>query len=222
MILSKYFQDVSKLIKKEVIYILYYFTYKDYIHCIHNIKQKDYLSLNEEIENYNISPNNYLETPYTDILEYLFKDRKRICTFINCFQGNHKIIPEESLEFIEYVKEKKTIKIIYRNGNNIYLIIYQKEIHLNLPYRILRECIKIMQKYHKSILKHTIIIPIVMYFKDKNVYYAKPMHSYFKITTYDNHILKLKYNLINVSKFADRKEIKNTILEELIYIENLE
>ena len=40
------------------------------------------------------------------------------------------------------------------------------------------------------------------------------------MTTYDNHILELKYNLINVSKFSKYPNMRNTILEDLIYIEN--
>ena len=46
------------------------------------------------------------------------------------------------------------------------------------------------------------------------------MKQCFQMTTYDNHILELKYNLMNLLKFSKQPKMKNTILEELTYIEN--
>lgn len=100
------------------------------------------------------------------------------------------------------------------------MIIYQQEISVNLPYSILQECIKIIQNCKQKHIKNVIIIPIVIYVKENLYHYGKTMKQCFQMTTYDNHILELKYNLMNVSKFSKQGKMRNTILEELIYIEN--
>ena len=69
-------------------------------------------------------------------------------------------------------------------------------------------------------VKNMIIIPIVIYVKENKYKYGKTMKKCFQITTYDNHILELKYNLMNLSRFLKQPKMRNTILEELIYIEN--
>lgn len=91
---------------------------------------------------------------------------------------------------------------------------------LNLPYSILQECIKIIQKYKQKNIKNIVIIPIVIYVKENLYHYDKNIKQYFQITTYDNHILELKYNLMQLSKCLKQPKMKNTILEELLYIQN--
>lgn len=161
---------------------------------------------------------NYCEVKYKGIIEYLFKDKERICFFLNCFSDFYGKIKEENLVYIDFYKSKKGIKIIYKQLDKqiFYVIMYQQEISLDLPYSILQECIKIIQHSGKQVVKNTIIIPIVIYVKE-NVYpYGKVMKKCFQITTYDNHILELKYNLMNLSKFAKYPNMKNTILEDLV------
>ena len=97
---------------------------------------------------------------------------------------------------------------------------YQREIFVDLPYVVLQECIKIVQNYRKKHDKKIMIIPIVIYVKDNIYPYGKIMKQCFQMTTYDNHILELKYNLMNLLKFSKQPKMKNTILEELTYIEN--
>lgn len=202
--------------------IIHHFTYKNYIQCIHKIKQKDYLDLREESEKYHISTENNSEKRYKAIIEYLFKDKQRICFFLNCFLDCYERIEKEKLVYIDFYKGKKGIKIIYKHSDKqiFYMIIYQQEVTINLPYFILQECIKIMQNYKRKDIKNMIIIPIVIYVKENKYKYGKTMKKCFQITTYDNHILELKYNLMNLSRFLKQPKMRNTILEELIYIEN--
>ena len=206
-----------------MINILYDFTYKDYITYIHNIRQTDYLNVKEETEIYSIVQEKYIEKQYQCMIEYLFKDKERICYFINHFSNNQKILVKENLEYIEFYKEKEGIKIIYKNANKqtFYIILYQQEIYLNLPYMILKDCIYIFQKYKPKTMKKIHIIPIVIYVTESKYLCCKMNHPYFKMTTYDNHILELKYNVINLVNFIKEQKNRNTFLEDLLYVENL-
>ena len=67
-------------------------------------------------------------------------------------------------------------------------------------------------------MNNIVIIPIVIYVKEDKYYYGKTMRQYFQITTYDYNILELKYNLINLLEFYKHPNMKNTLLEDLIYI----
>ncbi len=202
--------------------VIYQFTYKNYIQCIHNIKQKDYLDVQEESETYGLLLGNHLETRYKDIIEYLFKDRERICFFLKCFSDCHAKIEKEKLKYIEFYRGKKGIKIIYKHLDKqiFYVIMYQQKISADLPYSILQECIKVIQNCKQKNIKNISIIPIVIYVKENTYHYGKTMKQCFQMTTYDNHILELKYNLINLFQFLKQPKMKNTILEELIYLEN--
>ena len=189
---------------------------------IHNIKQKDYLDLQEESETYSILTGNHLENRYKKMIEYLFKDKERICFFLNCFSDFYGKIEKEKLVYIDFYKSKKGIKIIYKHLDKqiFYMIMYQQEISTDLPYSILQECIKIIKNCKQKNIKNISIIPIVIYVKENTYHYGKTMKQCFQMTTYDNHILELKYNLMNLSKFSKQPKMRNTILEELIYIEN--
>ena len=205
-----------------MINVIHQFTYKNYIQCIHNIRQKDYIDLQEESEKYSIFIENDLDTRFKSIIEYLFKDEERICVFLNSFSNSYGKIEKEKLVYIDFYKSKKGIKIIYKHLDKqiFYVIIYQQEISLDLPYSILQECIKIIQKCKQEDIKNISIIPIVICVKENTYHYGKTMKQCFQITTYDNHILELKYNLINLSRFLKQPKMRNTILEDLIYIEN--
>ena len=163
-----------------------------------------------------------MENRYKKMIEYLFKDKERICFFLNCFSDFYGKIEKEKLVYIDFYKSKKGIKIIYKHLDKqiFYMIIYQQEISTDLPYSILQECIKIIQKCKQKDIKNISIIPIVIYVKENTYHYGKTMKQCFQMTTYDNHILELKYNLMNLSKFSKQPKMRNTILEELIYIEN--
>ena len=163
-----------------------------------------------------------MNTRLKNIIEYLFKDKERICFFLNRFLDCYEKVEKEKLVYMDFYKGKKGIKIIYKHSKKqiFYVIMYQQEIFLDLSYIVLQECIKIIQNAKQKNVKNMIIIPIVIYVKE-NVYpYGKAMKRCFQITTYDNHILELKYNLMNLSKFSKQPKMKNTILEELIYLEN--
>lgn len=205
-----------------MINVIHQFTYKNYIQCIHNIKQKDYLDLKEESEKYSILIGNDLDTRLKNIIEYLFKDKERICVFLNSFSNSYGKIEKENLVYINFYKGQKGIKIIYKHLDKkiFYMIMYQREIFVDLPYIVLQEGIKIIQNCKQKNIKKISIIPIVIYVKENIYHYGKTMKQCFQMTTYDNHILELKYNLMNVSKFLRYPNMKNTILEDLIYIEN--
>ena len=205
-----------------MINVIHQFTYKNYIQCIHNIRQKDYIDLQEESEKYSIFIGNDLDTRFKSIIEYLFKDEERICVFLNSFSNSYGKVEKEKLGYIDFYKGQKGIKIIYKHLDKqiFYMIMYQREIFVDLPYVVLQECIKIIQNCKQNNVKNISIIPIVIYVKENTYHYGKTMKQCFQMTTYDNHILELKYNLMNVLKFLKYPNMRNTILEDLIYIEN--
>ena len=206
-----------------MIWILHHFTYKDYIKFIHNIKQNEYFKFNESTEKYSILQDNNDKKQYRNIIEYLFKDKRRIAIFIKDIVHNKNIEVKENLEYVEFVKEKNRMRVIYKkaNRNLFYLIVYQKEINFRLPYHVLNDCTKIIQKQNKENIEKLTIIPIVIYFQCKKYIANKTIQHYFEMTTYDNHILELKYNVINLLDRSNTDKINNTILEELIYLEGL-
>ena len=220
--------------------LIYHFTYSDYIKFIHNIKQDKYFEFNEDIEKYELIRKSRLNLIYKDIIENLLKDKKRIEKMINKFVESEKILESEeinlkkeimknekrerkSLEYIKFIRDSRNTRILYKTQNDMfYLIIYQKIININLPYNILNYCIKINQYSKIQNIEKPLIVPIVIYLKnDKNNYEDKNVNEYFKITTYDNNIIELKYNLINLRDICDNEKLQNTILEELVYIESL-
>ena len=202
--------------------VIHQFRYKNYIQCIHNIKQKKYLDLQEESEIYGNLIGNNLEAKYKGIIEHLFKDKERICVFLNGFSDSYEKIEKEKLTYIEFYRIKKGVKIIYKHSEKqiFYVIMYLQGISTDLPYYILQECIKIIQNSEQKDVKDMCIIPIVIYAKENVYHYGKTMKQCFQMTTYDNHILELKYNLLNLALFSKQPKMKNTILEDLIFIEN--
>lgn len=207
----------------EVIQILYYFTYQNYIAYIHNIKQSDYLHLGENTETYGILQENNLETRMKSIIEYLLKDIERIYFLINRFTDDDEKIEKEDLEYVDCITENKSIKVIYRNikDNIVYFFLYIQNIQINLPYIILNYCIKIMQIFKQENIEEFIIVPIVIYVKENLGQYSEFSENSFKMTTYDNHILELKYNLINLSNPYSIEKIRDTVIEELMCVEGL-
>lgn len=183
------------------------------------------MKLNEPAEKYKLFGYCNIDTKYSNRIVYLLKDIQKICMFINQFTGENEEtkVSEETLEYIDYIKEKKSIRVIYRkNQENIFfLIIYQKEIHFYLPYHILNYCMKIIQKYKDefNLVESIIIVPIVIFLEENQHYNNHIVNNYFQLTTYDNHILELKYNLINAIDICKISE--NILLEDLICIENL-
>ena len=206
-----------------MIIILYYFTYQDYISYIHNIKQSDYLNLEENTETYSILSENNLEIRMKYMIEYLLKDTEKIYFFINKFTDNEEKTEKEDLEYVDCVAENKSIKVIYRNikDNIIYFFLYLQDIQVNFPYIILNYCIKIMQIFKQENIKDFIIVPIVIYVKENVGQYSEFSENSFKMTTYDNHVLELKYNLINLSKPSSIEKIRDTVIEELMCVESL-
>lgn len=196
--------------------LIYNFTYNDYIKFIHNIKQEKYSKLNEDLEEYMIVQFDKINEKYRKIMEALFKDKKRLENLINKFTPEDDKISAEELEYVEYIEEKDSLRIIYKKTNEtvFYLIIYQKEINLNLPYDILNYCTKIIHKQKKDNSNDIVIVPIVIYLQDNRYNYKKTVDDFFELTTYDNNILELRYNLIKLLDLYDMQEIDRIILLE--------
>ena len=196
--------------------LIYNFTYNDYIKFIHNIKQEKYFKLNEDLEEYMIVQFDKINEKYRKIMEALFKDKKRLENLINKFTPEDDKISAEELEYVEYIEEKNSLRIIYKKTDEMvfYLIIYQKEINLNLPYDILNYCTKIIHKQKKDNSNDIVIVPIVIYLQDNRYNYKKTVDDFFELTTYDNNILELRYNLIKLLDLYDMQEIDKIILLE--------
>ena len=196
--------------------LIYNFTYNDYIKFIHNIKQEKYFKLNEDLEEYMIIQFDKINEKYRRIMKVLFQDKKRLENLINKFTPEEDRISAEELEYVEYIEEKDSLRIIYKKTNEtvFYLIIYQKEINLNLPYDILNYCTKIIHKQKKDNSNDIVIVPIVIYLQDDRYNYKKTVDDFFELTTYDNNILELRYNLIKLLDLYDMQEIDKIILLE--------
>ena len=196
--------------------LIYNFTYNDYIKFIHNIKQEKYFKLNEDLDEYMIVQFDKINEKYRKIMETLFKDKKMLESLINKFTPEDDKILAEELEYVEYIEEKDSLRIIYKKTNEtvFYLIIYQKEINLNLPYDILNYCTKIIHKQKKDNSNDIVIVPIVIYLQDDRYNYKKTVDDFFELTTYDNNILELRYNLIKLLDLYDMQEIDKIILLE--------
>ena len=196
--------------------LIYNFTYNDYIKFIHNIKQEKYFKLNEDLDEYMIVQFDKINEKYRKIMEALFKDKKRLENLINKFTPEDDKISAEELEYVEYIEEKNSLRIIYKKTDEMvfYLIIYQKEINLNLPYDILNYCTKIIHKQKKDNSNDIVIVPIVIYLQDNRYNYKKTVDDFFELTTYDNNILELRYNLIKLLDLYDMQEIDKIILLE--------
>ena len=59
-----------------------------------------------------------------------------------------------------------------------------------------------------------VIVPIVIYLQDDRYNYKKTVDDFFELTTYDNNILELRYNLIKLLDLYDMQEIDKIILLE--------
>ena len=180
--------------------LIYNFTYNDYIKFIHNIKQEKYYKLNEDLEEYMITQIDNINDKYKKTMEALLKNKNKLKNLINKFTPEENRISTEELEYVEYIEEKDNLRIIYKKTNEriFYLIIYQNEINLNLPYDILNYCTKIIHKQKKDVLDDIVIIPIVIYLQNNKYNYKENVDDFFELTTYDNNILELRYNLIEI------------------------
>ena len=78
-----------------------------------------------------------------------------------------------------------------------------------------------MQKYKQENIEELKIVPIVFYIKENTYLYDKILDHCFEMTTYDNHILELKYNLINLTNPSSIEKIEDTVIEELMCVESL-
>ena len=196
--------------------LIYNFTYNDYIKFIHNIKQEKYFKLNEDLEEYMIIQFDKINEKYRRIMKVLFQDKKRLENLINKFTPEEDRISAEELEYVEYIEEKDNLRIIYKKTDEVifYLIIYQKEINLNLPYDILNYCTKIIHKQKKENSNDIVIVPIVIYLQNNRYNYKENVDNFFELTTYDNNILELRYNLIKLLDLYDMQEIDKIILLE--------
>lgn len=144
---------------------------------------------------------------------------------MNTFFNIKSKLQEKKIKFIYLNKEIENILVIYKNTKRetYYLIIYKTEININLPYTILNICITIIQRWKsRNVKEYPLIIPIVICFKNKiNIFCNKNTNKYIVGSKFYKNSIDLKYNLISIDEFYNKKIIKDTIIEELIYIEML-
>ena len=58
---------------------------------------------------------------YRKIMEALFKDKKRLENLINKFTPEDDKISAEELEYVEYIEEKDSLRIIYKKTFYVYI-----------------------------------------------------------------------------------------------------
>lgn len=170
----------------------------------------------EETEKYHLITNDVLDITYREIVTSLFKDKERIKILLQYLES-HSSLKINMIEIQQYIIDEKNIIGMYKiDDRNIYLIILPKKRNYHLPYDILNYCIGIFQDCKKQNIMRPYIFPIVISLENQKCY--KKGNHCLEMTTYDGHIMYLNYNLIDVNKIL---KAKDTILEELLYLEPL-
>ena len=190
-----------------------YFSYNDYADLTENGKIEGLLKIEEKRAKYIANSKNKENKQKGNIIKVL-KDNQEMIKFIKDFLN---------IDFIESVTNCNSVKIeidkdeinniLYKvNNKNIYLFINQVEnIDINISFKILEYCLKIMETAKKSenTKVNPIIMPIVIY-TGKDEWQLKNFQNRNKIryTNYSRNRVNLAYNVINVHDF-NMEELKN-------------
>lgn len=151
----------------------------------------------------------------SNTIEYLLKDLKRIEKMIYAINKQRK-----ELIYIHAVQDNQNIRILYKEKykEEYYLIIYQTNININFSYELLNLCINIFNVLKSKRINIQKIVPIAICWQKHNFYKYKELKNYYQITTFDNNIINFKYNILELKSMINRQVIKNTVLEDIMFL----
>ena len=192
-----------------------YFTYKNYIECIHTFRLNAVLQLAEDSVKYRTRKDK-IEYTYEKILGKILKQKEEVVNIINEYIKPKDKITKENLDKYEIVSKKfklKSSEIIYKlkNKEMFFLIEHQSKIDTNMPYKILNSCVDIIQEWKKEkemtkIKEYPLIVPIVIYTgKEKWNIQENIKEKQMKYVNVEKYRIDLKYNLIDINKISISK-----------------
>ncbi len=210
-----------------------YFTYKDYIKCIHTLRLNSIMKLAESMETYNIRKNNEANL-YKRLCTNLLKNPKHLSEFLSEFLKSDIEIEENNLKPYtnDFMDKKIKSNLTYKLANtDIFFVIQCTEKSNNkVIYTLLDTCIDIMRKYcqtrkESDLLRLPVIIPIIVYIGDDkwDVYDERDNKYKSDYRTSELSNLNLKYNLYNY-RLLDNKvsEKKKSLFEKILSIKKSE
>lgn len=202
-----------------------YFSYNDYVDLTEDGKIDGLLKVEEKRARYIASNKDKKDIQRGNIIQFL-KDNQEMIKFIKDFLD---------IDFIDGVTICNNIKInidkheannvLYKVDNkNIYLFIKQVEkIDINISFKILEYCLKIMKtaKKSESTKINPIIMPIVIY-TGKEEWQLRNTQNNNKIryTNYFRNRVNLAYNVISANDFSieELKKKQSKVANEFLKI----
>ena len=206
-----------------------YFTYKDYIKCIHALRLNSIMKLAESMEIYNINKNSEANL-YKRLCTNILKNPKHLSVFLRDFLKSDIKIEENNLKPYtnNFIDKKIQSNLTYKLTNtDIFFVIQCTEKSNNkVIYTLLNTCIDIMRKYCQTrkeadLLRLPVIIPIIIYIGDEKWDIYDERDNKYKNTykTSELNNLNLKYNLYNYKVLENNENNKEkTLLEKILRI----
>lgn len=204
------------------------FTYRDYLKSIHTIRLNAVLEVAESEEKYRVFNENInrkrlnktqskIQNTHDKLVKNILKDRKEMANFINQFLNpKEKVNSDELIKYTNsYINKKYKLKeadIVYKlkNKDIFFLVEHQSTVDYNMSYRILNYCVEIMQdwirgKSVRKVTRYPIVVPIVIYTgKEKWNVERNFQDKQMQETTYGEHRINLKYNIVDINKCDNR------------------
>lgn len=204
------------------------FTYRDYLKSIHTIRLNAVLEVAESGEKYRVFNENInskrlnktqskIQNTHDKLVKNILKDRKEMANFINQFLNpKEKVNSDELVKYTNsYINKKYKLKeadIVYKlkNKDIFFLVEHQSTVDYNMSYRILNYCVEIMQdwirgKSVRKVTRYPIVVPIVIYTgKEKWNVERNFQDKQMQETTYGEHRINLKYNIVDINKCDNR------------------
>ena len=222
-----------------------FFTYGDYIRCIHKVKLNEVITLADENTEYSLisskntnrniimSDKKAKMKPHDRLIKSILKDKIEFSIFVNQFLDPKELLQKENLQKYtnSYITKKYSSKeadIVYKikNKDIYFLLEHQSTIDYNMPYRILNYCMDILQewsrdkKYRKNLI-YPIVVPIVVYTgAEKCAIPTNFKDKQIRYTTFGKYKINLEYNLIDVNKYSKEELLsKKTIFAYMMLLE---
>ena len=189
-----------------------FFTYKDYIKCIHTLRLNAAFKLAEESSKYRLQKDN---TEDIKIIKNILKDKNEITNFINEFLESKEKIENKNLIRYDskYISTRHKVdenKLIYKlkNKETFFIVDEVYELDNIVLYDILNYCISIMQEWNitnkiRGESKYPVIVPIIIYAGTKKIN-NKSIQNKNQIGDYifKNYNINLNYSLIDINKLS--------------------
>lgn len=190
-----------------------YFTYDDYIDCIHKLRLNAILQIAEEGEKYRIEEKRVKNRAIKAILE----NEEEVEKIINNFLGVSEKVKKEDLKKWKsnYIINKYNLDepiLIYRQSRTetFFLIEHLETIDEAIPYRILNYCVDIIYEWSKnrkfdSISLYPRVVPIIVYTgKKKWKIVRKLEQKRIGTTVLENYKIDIQLNVIDTNRLTDK------------------